>query len=180
MPGKPRSGHGMRPGAEARRDRVAGTRRRKAGGPVRRGRGGIRAGGGGDRARPGRGDHPRVRRVGASTVLRGGVVSYASAVKTRVLGVPAGLLAARGAVDPDVARAMAVGAARVLDADLAVATTGVAGPDPADGRPVGRVYVAVNRAGPVRELDLPGDRWQVRAAAATAALESLRDTLARC
>lgn len=117
---------------------------------------------------------------GASIVLRGGVVSYATAVKARVLGVPAGLLAACGAVDPDVARAMAAGAARVLDADLAVATTGVAGPDPADGKPVGRVYVAVNRAVPVRELDLPGDRWQVRAAATTAALESLRDTLARC
>ncbi len=123
---------------------------------------------------------------GASVVFRGGVVSYASAVKAAVLGVPAGLLAERGAVDPDVAAAMAGGAARVLGAQLTVATTGVAGPEPADGKPVGLVYVAVNRAGTVRdlapavrELNVLGDRAQVRVAATLTALEMLRDALAR-
>lgn len=115
---------------------------------------------------------------GASAVVRGGVVSYASAVKAAVLGVPADLLAARGAVDPEVAVAMAFGAARVVGADLAVATTGVAGPDAADGKPVGRVYIATNDPVAVRELDLPGDRAAIRAATVAAALDLLAQALA--
>ncbi|NHA67799.1 CinA family protein [Phycicoccus flavus] len=83
---------------------------------------------------------------GASAVVRGGVVSYATDVKASVLGVDAGLLAERGAVDPDVARGMAEGVRRLLGATFGVATTGVAGPEPADGKPVGEVHVAV--AGP--------------------------------
>ncbi len=108
---------------------------------------------------------------GASVVFRGGVVSYASAVKAEVLGVSARLLAERGAVDPDVASAMAAGVARLVGADLAVATTGVAGPDPADGKPVGRVYVAVSDPPQVRRLDLVGDRASIRAASVEAALD---------
>lgn len=76
----------------------------------------------------------------ASTVVRGGIVSYATQVKASVLGVDSRLLAERGAVDPDVALAMARGARRVLGCALAVATTGVAGPDPADGKRVGTVF----------------------------------------
>ena len=71
---------------------------------------------------------------GASRVLRGGVVAYAHDVKAVLLGVPATLLATRGAVDPDVAIAMAAGACRVFDTDWGVATTGVAGPDPSECR----------------------------------------------
>jgi nicotinamide-nucleotide amidase len=84
---------------------------------------------------------------GASAVVRGGVVSYATDLKHRLLGVDAGLLAANGPVDPDVAAQMAHGVRERLGADWGVATTGVAGPDPQDGIPAGTVYVAV--AGPL-------------------------------
>ena len=71
-----------------------------------------------------------VETPGASAVVRGGVVAYATELKASLLGVDASLLAARGAVDPEVARQMAIGAQRVLGADWGLATTGVAGPDP--------------------------------------------------
>ena len=98
---------------------------------------------------------------GASAVFRGGVVSYTNQVKADVLGVPQTLLDEQGAVCADVARAMAEGARRVLGCDVAVATTGVAGPDSDErGNPVGLVYVAM--AAPdgcwVRELRLGGAR----------------------
>ncbi|MGG5260506.1 CinA family protein [Phycicoccus avicenniae] len=116
---------------------------------------------------------------GSSAVVRGGVVSYATDVKASVLGVDVGLLAARGAVDPDVAVAMAEGVRRLLGSDLAVATTGVAGPDPADGQPVGTVFVGV--AGPagtaVERHALSGDRAAVRSASVAAALDLVHRTL---
>ena len=108
---------------------------------------------------------------GASAVFRGGVVSYVNAVKSGVLGVDAGVLEQYGAVSEPVARAMAQGARRVLGCDLAVATTGVAGPDPDDrGNPVGLVYVAL--AGPegtyVKRLESPtGGRPRIRNTAAS-------------
>ena len=71
---------------------------------------------------------------GASEVFRGGVIAYATDLKAALLGVPADLLAARGAVDADVAAAMAAGVQQRLGADVGVATTGVAGPDPAEGK----------------------------------------------
>lgn len=112
---------------------------------------------------------------GASVVVRGGVVAYATEVKASLLGVDPALLAARGAVDPEVARQMAEGVRRELGADWGVATTGVAGPDPQGGMPVGRVYVAV--AGPegtqVQEHDLFGGRREIRDAAVGAALALL-------
>lgn len=112
---------------------------------------------------------------GASACFEGAVVSYSNRVKTEVLGVPARLLAERGSVDPDVAAAMAEGARRRLGTDWAVSTTGVAGPEPHDGKPVGTVFLGV--AGPsgttVHELAATGDRTQVRAAAVRAALERL-------
>ncbi|WP_460445883.1 CinA family protein [Angustibacter aerolatus] len=90
---------------------------------------------------------------GVSAAYRGGVVSYATDLKHALLGVDADLLAREGAVHPDVARAMALGVRDRLGADWGIATTGVAGPDPQDGRPAGTVYVAVagaaGSAGPV-------------------------------
>jgi nicotinamide-nucleotide amidase len=83
---------------------------------------------------------------GASAVVRGGVVAYMTDLKSSLLGVDPALLERQGPVHPDVARAMARGVAERLGADYGVATTGVAGPDPQDGRPVGEVHVAV--AGP--------------------------------
>lgn len=117
---------------------------------------------------------------GASAVFRGGIVSYATQLKHEILGVPADLLAQRGAVDPDVAAAMAAGARRVLGTDWALATTGVAGPDPADGKPVGTVFVALAGPGGIRMVApvLSGSRAEIRAATVTAALALLADGLA--
>jgi nicotinamide-nucleotide amidase len=112
---------------------------------------------------------------GASAVLRGGVVAYAPDVKVSLLGVPAGLLQRRGAVDPDVAAAMAAGARQALGVTFGVATTGVAGPEPADGKPVGTVHVAVGgpAAAARREFRLAGSRAEIRAATVREALQLL-------
>ena len=117
-----------------------------------------------------------VARPGASAVLRGGVVAYATDLKTELLGVPADLLAERGAVDADVARAMAVGVRDRLGADWGLATTGVAGPGAQDGTPPGTFHVAV--AGPAGTevfsaaagAGTAPDRGAVRAAATAAVL----------
>lgn len=123
---------------------------------------------------------------GASAVLRGGVVAYAADLKHVLLGVDPELLADVGAVDPEVATAMAVGVRVRLGATWGIATTGVAGPDPQDGQPVGTVHLAA--AGPAsvvsRRLDLPaevvaGGRTSVRNAAVEAVLELLRDQAPR-
>ncbi|MCI1256024.1 MAG: CinA family protein [Corynebacterium provencense] len=80
---------------------------------------------------------------GASLVLRGGLVVYATDLKQSLAGVDPGLLAQRGPVDPDVAGQLAEGAATQCGADVGVGVTGVAGPDPQDGHPVGEVWIAV-------------------------------------
>lgn len=116
---------------------------------------------------------------GASKTFRGGVIAYATELKQTLLDVPGPLLDAEGAVSAHVAAAMAAGVRDRLAATYGVALTGVAGPDEQDGNPPGTVFVAV--AGPddgqVRELTLPGDRWEVRAAAVDAAIDLLRDLL---
>jgi nicotinamide-nucleotide amidase len=116
---------------------------------------------------------------GASLVVRGAVVAYATDRKSAVLGVPDDLLAERGAVDIDVARAMAEGARRVMAADLGLATTGVAGPDPQEGHAVGTVLVAVSGPGIAEQerLQLSGDRAAVREATVEAVLARCRDAL---
>lgn len=116
---------------------------------------------------------------GASGALRGGVVTYATELKHELLDVPSDLLEREGPVHPDVALAMASGVRRRLAADVAVATTGVAGPGPADGHPAGTAYAAVVGPGTARvlPLHLPGDRAAVRAATALAALELLAEVL---
>ncbi|GGJ77349.1 competence damage-inducible protein A [Pilimelia anulata] len=117
---------------------------------------------------------------GASAVLRGGILAYATDLKADLLGVPADLLAARGPVDADVAAAMAAGARRRCGADWGVATTGVAGPGPQDGVPAGRAFVAVagSTGTRTRRFDLPGDRAEVRNATVREALVLLRESLA--
>jgi len=101
---------------------------------------------------------------GASVVVRGGVVAYASDVKRDVLGVSGELIADVGTVDAGVARAMAVGVRERLGADVGLATTGNAGPDASEGKPVGRVHVAVATHAGTRDwvLDLDGDRAAIR------------------
>jgi nicotinamide-nucleotide amidase len=117
---------------------------------------------------------------GASQAFRGSVTAYATEVKHQLLGVDATLLDQRGAVDPQVAAQMADGVRKALGADWGISTTGVAGPDPQDGQPVGTVHVAV--AGPlgadsgafdggkVASLRLNGGRAEIR-------MESVRSVL---
>lgn len=102
---------------------------------------------------------------GASAVLRGSVTAYATELKAQVLGVDAARLASVGPVDAQVAQEMADGVAQLLGADVAVATTGVAGPGPADGHEAGTVYIAaIAPWGSVwRLLQLEGQRLQIRA-----------------
>ena len=116
---------------------------------------------------------------GASGMLQGGVVAYQNSVKDAVLHVPADLLARVGSVDPDVARAMAAGARTELGADVGLSTTGVAGPDAHDGKPVGRVYVGISTAAGTAayEYSFTGSRPDIRAAACAAALERLLEAL---
>jgi len=116
---------------------------------------------------------------GVSAVYRGGMVVYATDLKHSLAGVPEPLLAERGPVDPDVARELALGVRERCGADWGLATTGVAGPEPQDGVPVGVVYVAV--AGPdgatVRELRLQGNRAEVRDGSVRAVLTLLVETM---
>jgi len=120
---------------------------------------------------------------GASAVFRGGIVAYEPVIKHDLLGVDAAALASGGAVTALVATQMAEGVAKRLSSDFAVATTGVAGPDPepVSGQKPGTVFIAV--AGTalgtlVRELSLTGDRAEIRAKATRAALQALADGIA--
>lgn len=123
---------------------------------------------------------------GASAVLRLGVVAYATPMKASVLGVDVTLLAERGAVDGDVAAQMAEGVRMLatidgVPADIGVATTGVAGPDPQDGHAPGEVHVGVATAAGAASLriDVVGDRDTVRATAVEVALERVLEILRR-
>lgn len=117
--------------------------------------------------------------AGASGMLQGGVVAYQNSVKADVLGVPPELLAAVGSVDGDVAAAMAAGARATLGSDIAVATTGVAGPDEHDGKPVGTVYIGIATADGTATFDygFSGSRAEIRGQACGAALERLLEAL---
>ena len=114
---------------------------------------------------------------GASAVVAGGAACYSYDAKTRVLGVDAALLERDGAVTAEVAAAMAEGAQQLYGADLAVATTGVAGPGPdARGVPEGTVHLGIARRGRparTREVRLSGGRARIRALAVQAALDEL-------
>ena len=120
---------------------------------------------------------------GASSALKGGIVSYTNEVKINVLGVSPELLEEKGAVCAEVAAEMARGAVRVLGCDLAVSATGVAGPDSDDrGNPVGLVYVALAHGEEVwtRKLELGGTisrRDRIRTLAANHALDMVRRRL---
>lgn len=116
---------------------------------------------------------------GSSRVLWGGIVSYRNAAKSALLGVDVSLLAVNGSVDPAVAAAMAAGARRALEADVGLATTGVAGPAPHDGKPVGTVYIGIDSpfGAHVHKYLFSGDRSAVRDQTCAAALQLLLDHL---
>jgi nicotinamide-nucleotide amidase len=107
--------------------------------------------------------------AGASDVVLGGVVAYATELKHSVLGVDADLLAEHGPVHPLVAEQMADGVRHAFavggrNADVGLATTGVAGPGPEGGHPAGTVYLGIAVGNSVRSLrlSLDGDRQAVR------------------
>jgi len=113
---------------------------------------------------------------GSSEVFLGGVIAYEDAVKLRDLAVSADTIAAHGAVSEEVARAMAAGVARRFGADLAIAVTGIAGPDGGTAaKPVGLVWMATSVAGAVESFSyvFPGAREEVRARATQWALFQL-------
>jgi len=121
---------------------------------------------------------------GASAVVRGGVVAYATELKSTLLGVDAELLAARSPVDPEVARQMAEGVRRRLGsdgrpADIGLATTGVAGPERQGGHPVGEVWLGLAMDGMVeaRGLTLGGDRASIRTATVSESLMFVMERL---
>jgi nicotinamide-nucleotide amidase len=112
--------------------------------------------------------------AGASRFFKGSLVSYASEVKFDVLDVPNGPVVSAEAVE-----AMALGAQRVLGADVGLAVTGVAGPEEQDGQPVGTVFIGLAMDGGVesRQLLLPGDRRRIREFTSISALDWLRQRL---
>ncbi len=117
---------------------------------------------------------------GSSDVFMGGVVAYANDVKRRELDVPESVLAEHGAVSAEAARAMAEGARARLGVDVAVSTTGIAGPGgESPGKPIGLVYLhAVGPGGALdQQFEFPGDRGWIRGRATAAALHLVRRLL---
>jgi len=116
---------------------------------------------------------------GASAVLQGGIVAYNNTVKHRLLDVSADILAARGAVDAETAREMARGARKRFNSDLGIATTGVAGPDPSEGKAVGIVFIAL--ATPhettAKLLRFDGNRDHIRRSTVAASLQLVAEWL---
>lgn len=120
-----------------------------------------------------------IRTPGASAVVLGGVVAYRTELKQSLLGVDAELLATHGPVHPDVAAQMSAGVRLALavageSAHIGISTTGVAGPEPQGGQPVGTVYLGFALGEQVRtkRLELGGSREHIRS---TAVYESLRE-----
>jgi nicotinamide-nucleotide amidase len=125
------------------------------------------------------------RPPGASAVVNGGVVVYATELKHSVVGVDETLLGEHGPVHPDVAKQLAERVRAVLAvegraADIGVSTTGVAGPDAQGGQPIGTVFVgvAIGAETRVEALQLAGDRAEIRAGAVAAAVAALVERLA--
>ena len=116
---------------------------------------------------------------GASAMLQGGVVAYSNTVKADILGVSRDVLDAVGSVDGQVAAAMASGARAACGAAVGVATTGVAGPEPHDGKAVGTVYIGLATAEGATSFayHFDGSRQEIRALACGAALERLLEAL---
>lgn len=110
---------------------------------------------------------------GASSVVRGGVVAYATELKAELLGVDGQLLGREGPVHPEVAVAMAEGVRARLGSDVGVSTTGVAGPEPVAGHPVGEVHIAVTSPFQIRVESLSLDPALGRAGIRTATVEAV-------
>lgn len=117
---------------------------------------------------------------GSSSVYKGGIISYTNWVKHNLLGVDQALLDTLGAVSAPVAEAMAKGARKALQADIAVSVTGLAGPGGDEfGNPVGLVFIGYSDAGKTisRRFLFPGDREAVRQAACREALQLILENI---
>ncbi|MDR0620465.1 MAG: CinA family protein [Deltaproteobacteria bacterium] len=117
---------------------------------------------------------------GSSAYFLAGFTAYSNGAKMDLLGVPPDVIASHGAVSPQCAEAMALGAQKAAGADLGVATTGIAGPDGgSDQKPVGLVYVAaaVGRSVSHRRHTFSGDRLEITLASAVSALALLSEAL---
>jgi nicotinamide-nucleotide amidase len=116
---------------------------------------------------------------GASSVYVGGIVAYSPAVKEELLGVPSSLVATHGVVSAECAQAMAVGVRARTGATYSVSTTGVAGPDPSEGKHVGTVFVGLDGPGgtTVVALELVGDRATIQDRTCTEAMAALSDRI---
>ena len=117
---------------------------------------------------------------GASAFFLGGIVCYSDMAKERLLAVPAEIIAERGAVSPECAIAMAEGARDALGSDLAISTTGIAGPTGARaGKPIGLCYLGISSASAskVEKLELSGSRLSVQKKASIASLRAIIKTL---
>ncbi|MBC7442550.1 MAG: nicotinamide-nucleotide amidohydrolase family protein [Ramlibacter sp.] len=127
-----------------------------------------------------------IRIPGASVVVNGAVVAYQTELKQSLLGVDGALLAEHGPVHPEVARQMAAGVRSRLavggrDADIGVATTGVAGPYAQGGQAPGTVFLGLSRGSEswAVELRLDGDRAAIRSATVARAVEAVQHLIAR-
>lgn len=116
---------------------------------------------------------------GVSNTLRGGVVAYQNEIKITALGVQEETIEKYGAVSEQTAIEMASGAANRLNSEVAISTTGIAGPSTSEGKPVGTVFIAVWIQGETfcARFHLTGTREQIRQATCGLALEFARDKL---
>jgi len=117
---------------------------------------------------------------GASRYFERGIVAYSKAAKIDTLGMPAELYTERGSTHQAAVRAMAEGARRISGAQVGVAESGVAGPNPGrTGLPIGTVWAAVitPEHAVERELHLPGDRAQIMSGIVDAVLGMLEEAL---
>jgi len=116
---------------------------------------------------------------GASDTYLGGVISYATDVKHKVLGGPEDIIDGHGVVSAQCAEAMASGVRELVGSDYGVSTTGVAGPATQEGKPVGLVFVGV--AGPAgtrsRRFDFDGERPEIREQATKGAIDFVLETV---
>lgn len=116
---------------------------------------------------------------GSSATYVGGIVAYATDLKVALLGVPETIVEEHGVVSAECAGSMARGVRALAGATFGVSTTGVAGPDPQEGKPAGTVFVAV--AGPDGEsviaLELTGSRYDIRDRTCAEALSALAEIL---
>ncbi|ALV44782.1 damage-inducible protein CinA [Arthrobacter alpinus] len=116
---------------------------------------------------------------GSSGMFQGGIIAYQNTIKERLLGVSASLLETLGAVDPQVACAMALGACTAAGARVGISTTGVAGPEPHQGKDVGHVFIGVAFDGEAKsyEYHFAGDREMIRVQATQEAISLLEQVI---